>query len=128
MMIQWLDSSVSRWKELRSLLSCLKLNDNGRAIITKEIIEGITQLSFGIRGFYEGLKVNEKLINYEKKLRDLTSKWHLKAKWAGLAFIINHFFDIVGITQEDIWKVDGSIEFIEPLLDEIRKRVKNAKG
>lgn len=116
--IKWLDSSMPHWRQLKTLLTRSTDPFDGFATLTEETKKVLVQFSKAIRGFYEGLNVNEELIEYERKLSELACRWRLKAKWTGLALIVDHFLDIIGITQEDIWNTEGSVELVEPLLDE----------
>lgn len=115
--IKWLDSSVPQWRRLQAELIQAKGRQDDSIKLTDMSIELSEKLLYGIKRFYEGWNVTSDLINYEKELRGLAYRWHLKAKWSGLTLILNHFYDVVGITQKDIWNADIPIEAIEPMLD-----------
>ena len=112
--ITWLDTSVPNWRSIGLSKDSFYRSGTPEENNTEMLI----QFSNAVRQFNDGLNLNEELLEYENELRILTDKWHLKAKWAASAFLVRHFFDMAGITRKEIWQSEGSIEMLEPLLDE----------
>ncbi len=116
--IKWLDSSVPQWRQLQVELIQARARKGGSTKLSDVDIKLSKKISYSIRRFYRGWNVTRELIEYEKELRDLAGRWHFRAKYSGLALILSHINDIVGIMSEsDEAIIETSVEVIEPILD-----------
>ena len=116
--IKWLDSSVPQWRRLQVELMQAKDRQDDSTTLSDANIELSKKLSYSVRRFYGGWNVTSELIDYEKELRDLAYRWHLKAKWSGVVLILSHINDVVGIMSEgDETTIEMPVEVIEPMLD-----------
>lgn len=65
---------------------------------------------------YPGQELTQKLSDYEKLLCDLAYRWHLRVPWGGRLLVLDHIYDLIGMTREDVWNAEIPIEILEPLL------------